>query len=117
MVAKSKILMISAQIHQVLHRCIIEGRSQHLSLSQLPSQYRAPISSAATGTRGAQGEERKKSNKLESQQRHTVAAAAAEEAEKVAKRAATAEKKEAWKMAPRKEDVSQLVEQLMGSSL
>ena len=94
----------------------IEGRSQHLSVSQLPSQYRTPISSAATGTRGARGEERKKSKKLESQQRHTMAAAA-EKAEKAAKRAAAAERKEVRKMAPRKEDVSQLAEKFMGSSL
>ena len=83
----------------------MEGRSQHLSVSKLPSQYRAPTSSAATGTRGARGEERKKSKKLESQKRHAVAAVA-EKAERVAKRAAAAERKEARKMVSRKEDVS-----------
>ena len=44
-------------------------------------------------------------------------AAAAEKAEKVAKRAAAAERKEVRKIAPRKEDVSQLVEHFMGLSL
>ena len=44
-------------------------------------------------------------------------AAAAEKAEKAAKRAAAAERNKVRKMAPRKEDVSQLAEQFMGSSL
>ena len=43
--------------------------------------------------------------------------AAVEKAEKAAKRAAAAERKEASKITPRKGNISQLAEQLMGSSL
>lgn len=48
---------------------IAARQSQQQTFSQLPSQHRIPTSSPATGTRGARGEVRKKSKKLESQKR------------------------------------------------
>ena len=89
--------------------------SQIKSESQLPSQHKAPSSSAATGTRGARGVERKKTKtqkEKESQDRHR-------KEDKERRRIQTAErkvKKEAKKMLPRKDDVSQLVDKLFSSS-
>ena len=90
------------------------GVSQVKSESQLPSQLRAPTSSAATGTREARGIAQKKTKaqkEIESQDRHRM-----ENKEKwriqAAKRKA---KKEAKKMLPREDDVSQLAHYLLRS--
>lgn len=90
--------------------------SQVKTESQLPSQLRAPTSSAATATRGARGVERKKTKaqkEKESQDRHRM-----EDKEKRKVQAAERKaKKEAKKMLPRKDDVSQLADHLLSSSI
>ena len=90
--------------------------SQVKSESQLPSQLRAPTSSAATATRGAQGVKRKKTKaqkEKESQDRHRIE-------EKVRWKEQAAERKvrkEEKKMLPRKDDISQLIDHLLSSSI
>ena len=87
--------------------------SQVKSESQLLSQLRAPTSSAATGTRGARGIERKKTKAQKSQDRHRM-----EDKKKWRIQAEERKaKKEAKKILPREDDVSQLADHLLSLSI
>ena len=75
-----------------------------MSESQLPSQLRAPTSSAATATHGARGVERRKTRAklaLESQERYRQE----DNSRRAAQRAAVKVRKDTERMEPRKDNI------------